>query len=423
MKVAIVGGGICGLSLALNLKQRGIAACVYERAAEIKPLGVGITLLPHAMREFSALGLGDELLAAGIENRESAFFNRFGQLIYKEPRGKFAGYDVPEVGIHRGRLHVILYEAVCKQLGSDAIMLDHGCTGVTQDEQGATLHFTQRDDVRADVVIACDGINSALRRQFYPDDKVAFAGINTWRGVTRRKPIFDGRTYMRVGSILTGKIVIYPIVDSIDDAGNQLINWMAEIKRDSFEQNDWNKPGDLKDFFPLYESWRFPWLDVAQMIHDADQILEYPMVDKDPIARWTFGRVTLAGDAAHPMYPRGSNGGAQAAIDARTLADLLQNNSDPRVALKAYEAARVGPAAKVVRTNREHPPDFINIKVEELVGDKPFDDLDKFISQDELRALSESYKRVAGFALADVAPRRSSQRRPHRLLKRDNSIG
>lgn len=408
MKVAIVGGGICGLSLALNLKQRGIACCVYERAPEIKPLGVGITLLPHAMREFGALGLGPELLAAGIENRESAFFNRFGQLIYKEPRGKFAGYGVSEVGIHRGRLHVILYEAVRKRLGPDAIVLDHACTGVEQDEHSATVHFNKRDSVHADVVIACDGINSAIRKQFYPDDKVAFAGINTWRGVTRRKPIFDGRTYMRVGSILTGKIVIYPIVDNIDAKGNQLINWMAEIKRDSFEQNDWNKPGDLADFFPLYESWRFPWLDVAQMIRDADQILEYPMVDKDPIARWTFGRVTLAGDAAHPMYPRGSNGGAQAAIDARTLADLLQSNADPAAVLKAYEAARAGPAAKVVHTNREHPPDFINIKVEELVGDKPFDDLDKFITQAELRALSDDYKRVAGFALADLASGRGS---------------
>ena len=190
--------------------------------------------------------------------------------------------------------------------------------------------------------------------------------------------------------------------DDVDDEGNQLINWMAEIKRDSFAQNDWNRPGNLADFFPLYESWRFDWLDVAQMIRDADQILEYPMVDKDPIARWTFGRVTLSGDAAHPMYPRGSNGAAQAAIDARTLADFLRGQADPREALKAYEAARVEPAAKVVRTNREHPPDFINIKVEELVGDRPFEDLDKYITQDELRALSENYKRIAGFALADV---------------------
>jgi len=406
MKVAIVGGGICGLSLALNLRQRGIEARVYERAPEIRELGVGITLLPHAMREFTALGVGGELLAAGIENRESCFFNRFGQLIYKEPRGKFAGYDYPEIGIHRGRLHLILYEAAKARLGEGAIALGHECTGVEQDERGVTLSFRGREAVRADVAIACDGINSALRKQFYPTDTVAFAGINTWRGVTRRKPILGGRTYMRVGSILTGKIVIYPIIDKVDADGNQLINWMAEIKRDTFAQNDWNKPGDLADFFPLYESWRFDWLDVAQMIRDAEQILEYPMVDKDPIARWTFGRVTLAGDAAHPMYPRGSNGAAQSAIDARVLADFLRSDADPRDALKAYEDARSEPAARVVRTNREHPPDFINIKVEQLVGDRPFDDLDKYISQDELRALSENYKRIAGFALADVAPGR-----------------
>jgi 2-polyprenyl-6-methoxyphenol hydroxylase-like FAD-dependent oxidoreductase len=405
MDVAIVGGGICGLSLALHLRQRGIAAKVYERSPEMKPLGVGITLLPHAMREFTALGIGDQLLEAGIENRESCFFNRFGQLIYKEPRGKFAGYQYPEVGIHRGTLHLILFEAARAKLGPDAILLDHEATGVEQDDTGATLHFSKRASVRADVVIACDGINSPLRKQFYPDDKVAFAGINTWRGVTRGKPILGGRTYMRVGSILTGKIVIYPIVDTIDADGNQLINWMAEIKRDSFAPNDWNKPGRLEDFFPIYKDWRFDWLDVAQMIRNADQILEYPMVDKDPIARWTFGRVTLGGDAAHPMYPRGSNGAAQAAIDARMLADMLGTHADPRDALKAYEAARAEPSAKVVRTNREHPPDFINIKVEELVGDRPFDNLDKFITQDELRALSEDYKRIAGFALADVAGR------------------
>ena len=403
MKVAIVGGGVCGLSLALHLKKRGISARVYERVPEIKPLGVGITLLPHAMREFSALGLGEGLLAAGIENRESRFYNRFGQLIYREDRGKFAGYPFPEVGIHRGKLHLILYNAVCRELGADAVVTGHECIGVDQDESGATIRFKEREPVRADVVVACEGINSLIRKQFYPDDRVVFTGINTWRGVTRRKPILDGRTYMRVGSINTGKIVIYPIVDNVDGEGNQLINWMAEIKRDDARaQNDWNKPGNLADFFPIYESWRFDWLDVAQMIRDADQILEYPMVDKDPIAQWTFGRVTLAGDAAHPMYPRGSNGGAQAVIDARTLAECLANAATAPAALKAYEAARAEPAAQVVRTNRAQPPDFINIRVEELVGDRPFDNLDDYISQNELKALSDSYKRVAGFALADV---------------------
>ena len=200
MKVAIVGGGICGLSLALNLHKRGIAARVYERAPEIKPLGVGITLLPHAMREFSALGLGDQLLAAGIENRESCFYNRFGQLIYREDRGKFAGYQYPEVGIHRGKLHVILYDAVKKTLGEDAVVTDCEAVRVEQDDAGATVHFKRtstgaaREAVRADVVIDCEGVNSAIRKQFYPDDRIVFSGINTWRGVTRRKPINGGRT-------------------------------------------------------------------------------------------------------------------------------------------------------------------------------------------------------------------------------------
>jgi 5-methylphenazine-1-carboxylate 1-monooxygenase len=409
MEIAIVGAGICGLSLALNLHKRGVPCRVYERAPALTELGVGITLLPHAMREFAALGVTDQLLAAGIENLESCFFNRFGQLIYKEARGKFAGYAHPEVGIHRGRLHMILYRAALDRLGADCIVTDHHCTGVEQDEHGARAFFTRASTgqalppARADAVIACDGINSAIRRQYYPADDVAFAGINSWRGVTRRKPILTGRSYMRIGSILTGKIVIYPIVDDVDGEGRQLVNWMAEIQQDALhKKNDWNRPGNLADFLHIYQSWRFDWLDVPDLIRSADVVLEYPMVDKDPLARWTFGRVTLAGDAAHPMYPRGSNGAAQSAIDARTLADALASHPDPRDALAAFEAGRRDATAKVVRTNRAHPPDFINIRVEELVGDKPFDDLDKFITQDELRALSEQYKRVAGFSLSDV---------------------
>jgi len=406
MTIAIIGGGICGLSLALNLHARGIPCRVYEAAPKVKELGVGITLLPHAMRELSALGLGDELLRAGIENAESCFFNRFGQLIYREPRGKAAGYQYPEVGIHRGKLHLALYRAVRERIG-DCVATNHLCVGVEQDEARVCLQFKETTSgqtmppVAADIVIACDGVNSAIRRQLVGDG-VVFTGINTWRGVTRHKPILTGRSYLRVGSILTGKIVIYPIVDDVDGAGNQLINWTTEIKRETDEMNDWNRPGDLADFIAVYQSWRFDWLDVAELIRRSEHIFEYPMVDKDPLPRWTFGRVTLAGDAAHPMYPRGSNGAAQSVIDARTLADCLAQGGDPRDALRAYEAARREATAKVVRTNREHPPDFINIKVEELTGDRPFDNLDDFITQDELRALSDNYKRIAGFAVSDV---------------------
>jgi len=408
MEVAIVGGGICGLSLALNLHARNIPCRVYEAAPELKELGVGITLLPHGMREFTALGLGDPLLRAGIENAESCFFNRFGQLIYREPRGTAAGYQYPEVGIHRGTLHLALYRAVLERLGPGSVVTDHLCVGVEQDESRARLLFRETTSgqalppIEAGIVIACDGVNSALRQQLVGDG-VVFTGINTWRGVTRHKPILTGRSYLRIGSILTGKIVIYPIADDVDGQGNQLINWTTEFKRDTTEMNDWNKPGDVADFISVYEGWRFGWLDVAALIRNSDFIFEYPMVDKDPLGRWTFGRVTLAGDAAHPMYPRGSNGSAQAVIDARALADCLAQGGDPRDALHAYEAMRREATGKVVRTNREHPPDFINIKVEELTGDRPFDNLDDFITQDELRALSDNYKRIAGFAVSDVS--------------------
>ena len=406
--IAIVGGGIAGLALALGLHQRGVASRVYEIAPEIKPLGVGITILPHAMRELTALGLGEAVAAAGVENTESAFFNRFGQLIYKEKRGRAAGYAYPEVGIHRGFLHRIMFDAALRRLGSENIVLNRRCVGLEQDAGSVTLRFEETTTgaaaapVRAGIALACDGVNSAVRRRFYPDEELAFEGINTWRGVARGKPILGGHTYIRIGSIRTGKIVLYPIIDNYDRHGNQLINFTSEVPLFGKPKNDWNKPAKLESFLPIYESWRFDWVDVPQLLTNSEVVLEYPMVDKDPIPRWTFGRVTLLGDAAHPMYPRGSNGAAQGLIDARVLADLLKATDDPLAALTAYEQARLPPTTKIVHTNRTTPPDFINIKVEELTGDRPFDNLDTYITQDELRTLSEDYKRIAGFGQQDV---------------------
>jgi 2-polyprenyl-6-methoxyphenol hydroxylase-like FAD-dependent oxidoreductase len=408
MDIAIVGGGIGGLTLALALHQRGLACRVYESAAEVKELGVGITLLPHAMREMTALGLGDVLTQQGIENRESCFFNRFGQLIYSEPRGRFAGYPFPEVGLHRGRLHLSLWNAAVARLGAPCLLTDHQCIGLDQTDQRVTLHFrsgvtgTARAPVEADIAIACDGVNSVVRRQFYPGEELRFAGINTWRGVTRAKPFLTGQSYVRVGSIHRGNIVIYPIVDDMAGEGNQLINWTTQIAQPGYDKNEWNEPGRLEDFIDIYASWKFDWLDVPDLIRRSDVIFEYPMVDRDPVDRWTFGRVTLVGDAAHPMYPRGSNGAAQAIVDARVLADRLAGGGDPLAALRAYEALRSEPTAEVVRANRKHPPDYIIERVEQLVGDKPFDDLGRFITRAELGRLSADYKRIAGFALEDV---------------------
>lgn len=405
MRIAIVGGGIGGLALALGLQQRGVACDVYEAAPEVRELGVGITLLPHAMRELAALGLQTQLEPLGIENLESVFFNRWGQFIYREPRGRHAGYEVPELGMHRGKLHSVMYQAALQRLGPSRIHLDHRCAGLQQDGAQITLAFHDTrgrlwPSVQADVVIACDGVNSAVRRQFYPDERPAFAGINTWRGVTVHEPILTGKSYLRIGSIDTGKMVIYPIVDNVDGQGRQLVNWVAEIRQADMGMNDWNRPGRLEDFLPVYQDWKFDWLDVPALIANAREILEYPMVDKDPVARWTFGRVTFLGDAAHPMYPRGSNGSAQALLDAAMLASLLAEGGDPLAALQAYEARRRPATARVVETNRTVPPDFIIMKADELSGGRPFPGtIDDLIGQDELRRISDDYKTVAGFAL------------------------
>jgi 2-polyprenyl-6-methoxyphenol hydroxylase-like FAD-dependent oxidoreductase len=405
MRIAIVGGGIGGLALALGLQQRGLACEVYEQAQEVRELGVGITLLPHAMKELAALGVQPQLEALGIENLESVFFNRWGQFIYREPRGRHAGYAVPEIGMHRGKLHGVLYQAALQRLGAQHIHLDHRCTGLQQDPQQVTLSFQDaggraRAPVQADIVIACDGVNSTVRRQFYPQEKPAFAGINTWRGVTVHEPILTGKSYMRIGTVDTGKIVIYPIVDNVDGRGRQLINWTAEIRQPEAGMNDWNQPGRLEDFIGIYRDWKFDWLDVPRLIETAGEILEYPMVDKDPVARWTFGRVTFLGDAAHPMYPRGSNGSAQALIDASTLATMLAAGGDALQVLQRYESVRLPATAKVVETNRTVPPDFIIMKADELSGGKPFPgSIDDLVSPEELRQISESYKQVAGFSL------------------------
>jgi 5-methylphenazine-1-carboxylate 1-monooxygenase len=405
MRIAVVGGGIGGLALALGLHRRGLPCDVYEAAPEIREIGVGITLLPHAMRELAALGVQAELEALGIENLESVFFNRWGQFIYREPRGRHAGYALPEIGIHRGKLHRVLYEAARARLGADRIHLDHRCLGVEQGADHAMLRFEDsaghaRAPVAADLVVACDGVNSAIRRQFYPAERPAFAGINTWRGVTVHAPILTGKSYLRIGSIDTGKMVIYPIVDNVDGQGRQLINWVAEIRRADAGMNDWNKPGQPGDVLPLFADWKFDWLDVPALIAGARQVFEYPMVDKDPVDRWTFGRVTFLGDAAHPMYPRGSNGSAQALIDAATLAGELAAGGEPRAALARYEQLRLAPTARIVETNRTVPPDFIIMKADELSGHRPFPGtIDDLVSQDELRRISEEYKQVAGFSL------------------------
>jgi len=399
--VLIIGGGIGGLTLALMLHQRGIPCRVFEAAPELKPLGVGINLLPHAMKELAALGLEPQLARLGVLTAEAAFFNRFGQLIYKEPLGRAAGYDWPQISIHRADLHRTLWEAAAAALGGERLHLGWQCLGA---EAGGTARF-RRSDIgetlppqRGRAVIGADGIHSTLRKQLYPDEgEPIYSGVNMWRGVTRWEPILGGATMIRCGWFTHAKIVIYPIQNHIDAAGRQLVNWVVEIETPKYERWNWARPGRLEDFIGPMQDWHFDWLDVPEFLRRAEVALEYPMVDKDPLPRWSFGRLTLLGDAAHPMYPRGSNGAGQAIVDARALADCLAAAGEPEAALAAYEAQRLEATAKVVRTNRTTPPDWILGEVHKRTGDKPFASIDDVISRQELVAITDAYKRVAGY--------------------------
>lgn len=401
--VIIIGGGIGGLVLALQLHKRGISCRVYEAVPAIGTVGAGINLLPHAVKELDALGLLPALDAVGIRTKDASYFNKWGQHIYTEPAGLAAGYDWPQFSIHRGDLQQLLLKAVLDRLGADSVVTGHRCERVEQDEDSVTVYFKDPSGadlppVRGRIAVGADGIKSVVRKQFYPDEgEPVYSGLTIWRGVVPYKPFLSGANTIRAGWMDVGKIMVYPIRDNIDGKGTQLMNWVATLERPRPENYDWNKEAKLDDFFEPYKDWHFDWLDVPDLLKKTPKPLVYPMVDRDPVPTWTFGRVTLLGDAAHPMYPRGSNGAGQAIIDGRVLAERLHEMGVGPAALRAYDKERVPKTAEVVLRNRTNPPDAILREVHIRSGGKPFKDIYDVISEEELREISASYKRVAGF--------------------------
>lgn len=406
MNVLVVGAGIGGLTLALELHQAGIPCRVLEAVERLEPIGAGINLLPHAMRVLHGLEVADRLEAVGVETREAAFFNRFGQFVYREPAGRHAGYAHPQVSLHRGDAQFTLLAAVRERLGEAAVQLGRRVVAVAdaEDTDGpvtVTVEDTAtgaRTTERATVVVACDGVNSTVRTQFHPDrGEPLYSGVTMWRGVTPWPSFLSGASMVRAGWLATGKMVIYPIRDQVNEAGDQLVNWVAEVERPRSPREDWNRTGHLEDFIDVFEDWHFDWLDVPALIRGAERVLEYPMTDHDPFPRWTFGGVTLLGDAAHPMIPRGSNGAGQAVLDAHALRLALQDTPDPRRALLRYEEERRPLTAAIVHTNRTRPPDTILKEVYDRTGDRPFTDIAEVISDEEMAAISDSYKKVAAY--------------------------
>ncbi|HEY2132483.1 MAG TPA: flavin-dependent oxidoreductase [Acetobacteraceae bacterium] len=400
MTILIAGGGIAGLTAALSLHQIGVPCRVFESVATPRALGVGINLLPHAVRELTELGLHDALAAQAVATAELAYYNRHGQRIWSEPRGREAGYHWPQFSIHRGTLHLILLAAARERLGAENILTGHHLAGWEETANGVRARFVDREsgaslgDQYGALLIGADGIHSAVRRALHPGEGAPiWNGAILWRGTTRAEPFLTGRSMIMAGHEFQ-KFVAYPIGG---DGG--LINWIAERKfrpDAAWRREDWNRPGVLADFLPAFASWRFDWLDVPALIEAADACFEYPMVDRDPLDRWTFGRVSLLGDAAHPMYPIGSNGASQGVLDARVLAREVRRCGPVTEALLAYEAERRPATSKIVLANRANGPEQVMQMVEQRAPDG-FRNIEDVLTQAEREATAAGYKQIAGF--------------------------
>jgi 2-polyprenyl-6-methoxyphenol hydroxylase-like FAD-dependent oxidoreductase len=413
--IAIVGGGIGGLTTALALHARGIGCTVFEAAEQVRPLGVGINLLPHSVRVLAGLGLRPTLAEAAVETAELVYFNKHGQRIWAEPRGLGAGYAFPQFSIHRGRLQMILFEAAVARLPAGSIRTAHALVRLEDRGDHLLLHLADRTGqprppIRAHAVIGADGIHSAVRRGIFPDEGPArFSGRMLWRATTRAKPFLTGRSMIQAGH-RDQKFVCYPIQREPDADGLQTLNWIAEltVPADTTpEREQWNKQVDRSVFRGPFAGWRFDWLDIAGLIDAARAIYEFPMVDRDPLERWTHGRTTLLGDAAHPMYPIGSNGASQGILDAEAMAEAIASSGlartvqDPGTAFAAYEAARREATGRIVLSNRQNGPDQV-MQIAEERAPGGFAHIHDVIPQAELEAISARYKQLAGFSPAQV---------------------
>jgi 5-methylphenazine-1-carboxylate 1-monooxygenase len=407
LPVIVAGGGIGGLTLALCLHQRGIPVRVFERVPELKPLGVGINLLPHAARVLHELGLADELTATAIQTSSLSYYNKFGQPIWREPRGRAAGYPVPQYSIHRGELHLLLYRTALERLGPKNIVTGAGYEAVRQIDEEVIADFLRTDgtgefEVRGSALIGADGIHSLVRRAMYPDEGLPrFAKRLLWRSVTEADPFLDGRSMIMAGHP-DQKFVCYPISQAAAGRGRSLINWIAELSvpYDSPPPQDWNAEVPKSRFALEFADWKFDWLDIPTLIDGAKFVYEFPLVDRDPLPSWTQGRVTLLGDAAHPMYPIGSNGASQAILDAECLSNALQRH-DVLAALTEYEAARLPATAKIVLSNRQNGPEQV-MQIAEQRAPSGFRHVNDVIPQSELEEIAARYKQTAGFTVAEV---------------------
>ncbi|MEY9856392.1 2-polyprenyl-6-methoxyphenol hydroxylase-like FAD-dependent oxidoreductase [Catenulispora sp. GAS73] len=428
MRILIVGAGIAGLSTALSLHDAGLGSeiTIIDAVAELRPLGVGINLLPHATRELIELGLGPELARMAVPTAEVVTMDVLGNRIWSEPRGVGAGYNWPQYSVHRGELQAVLLAAVRERLGPECVRTSTALAELRQDGDRVVSRLVGRDGedlgtVESDVLIGADGLHSAVRAQLHPDEGPArWSGITMWRGCAEGEPFLTGRSMIWGGSNRVAKFVAYPISPPREN-GRVLINWVAEVRVEpaAVRAPDWNRTGRLADVLPHYQGWKLAGVDVCGLMAASPKVLEYPMVDRDPLPSWGTGRVTLAGDAAHPMYPIGSNGGSQAILDARHLAyQLAHHADDPAAGLAAYEAVRRPATAAIVRTNRSFPMD----RILNLVADRApqgFEAIEEVLSAAEMAEITAAFRSTTGTDVQELNARASLSVRTEQV----NNVG
>lgn len=403
-RVIIAGGGIAGLSLGLTLHQIGVPFTVFESAREMKPLGVGINLQPNAVRELFDLGItADALDKVGLPAEEWALVGLNGREVYSEPRGLGAGYNWPQYAVHRGQLHMLLYDTLIERAGGDSVQLGAKVKGYAKDSAGVLANVQVAGESRPEkgaLLVAADGIHSAIRAQMYPDQPpIHWGGAVMWRGTVRAKPLRTASSFVGLGTH-RHRMVIYPI-SKPDETGTALVNWIAEVTMDdagAWQQDGWFKPVEIDDFIHHFEGFRYDWLDVPSMLRDADCAYVNPMIDRDPVPSWVDGAVALMGDAAHAMYPTGSNGASQAIVDARVIGASMLDHGVTEAALAAYDAQLCGPVSDLVLRNRGAGPfGLLNLLNDRCGG--VFDEIEDVIPAEERREFMAKYKAAAGFAI------------------------
>jgi 5-methylphenazine-1-carboxylate 1-monooxygenase len=413
MRVMIVGAGIGGLTMALSLHAAGICPVVFESVADIRPLGVGINMQPNAVRELIELGLSDALAATAVETSELHYYNKHGQPIWSEPRGLAAGYAWPQYSITRSDLQRILLEAVKLRIGAENVLAGYHLVSFEQDKASVTAHFidrasgTQLAPQRGDALIGCDGIHSAVRAALYPHERTPSpSGYIHWRGTVEADPFLDGRTHAIIG-FSDRRAVIYP-VHPANGSGRPRINWLTALGNQtaSSMRTSWQRRVSKDRFFHEFRDWNFEWIKFADLVCDTSEIYEFIEYDREPLQRWSFGRVTVLGDAAHPMRPHGAQAGSQAVVDARVLAFALAGGANVERALEVYDQQRRSPMNAVMMRNREFGPSIM-MELAEQRAPQGFVKIDDVISRRELQEIALAYKVEAGFDPATVNNRPS----------------